>query len=105
MRIRAVVFAVCALVALRMPVIGMAQAPGGAQPLVGTWLLSALERATPGQPLTRVMNPVGMLIQSANGYVLHIVSQSARPATLSAAGGHFGSGHARSGRRTVAPRR
>jgi len=85
MRIRAVVFAVCALVALRMPVIGMAQAPGGAQPLVGTWLLSALERAAPGQPLTRVMNPVGMLIQSANGYVLHIVSQSARPATLSAA--------------------
>ena len=33
----------------------------------------------------RVMNPVGMLIQAANGYVLQIVSQSARPATLNAA--------------------
>jgi hypothetical protein len=85
MRTRAVLFAISTLVVSQLPSVGVAQAPGGTQPLVGTWLLSALERAAPGQPLTRVMNPVGMLIQSANGYVLQIVSQSARPATLNAA--------------------
>src|ERR1051325_39699 len=62
-----------------------AQRPSGLQPLVGSWQLSALERGAAGQPLTRVANPVGMLIQSANGYVIEIVSQAARPATLNAA--------------------
>jgi hypothetical protein len=47
--------------------------------------LSALERAVAGQSPTRVANPVGILIQSANGYVIEIVSQAARPATLNAA--------------------
>src|ERR1044072_6715581 len=84
MRIRGALLAVTALLAWQFPSV-RAQTPGSSQPLVGTWLLSGLERATPGQSLTRVMNPVGMLIQSANGYVLHIVSQSARPATLNAA--------------------
>src|SRR5262245_14974486 len=85
MRTRAVLLAIGALLTSQLSSVGVAQSPSSTQPLVGTWLLSALERATPGQPLTKVMNPVGMLIQSANGYVLDIVSQSARPATLSAA--------------------
>jgi Lipocalin-like domain len=84
MRIKAALLAVSALLAWQLPSVAVAQAPAGVQPLVGTWLLSGLERAAPGQPLARVMNPVGMLIQSANGYVLQIVSQSARPATLDA---------------------
>ena len=76
MRIRAVVLAVGALLASQLPFTVAAQgASSGTQPLVGTWLLSTLERAVPGQPLARVMNPVGMLIQAANGYVLQIVSQ------------------------------
>jgi lipocalin-like protein len=86
MPFRAVVLAVGALLASQLPSTVAAQgASGDTQPLVGTWLLSTLERAAPGQPLARVMNPVGMLIQAANGYVLQIVSQSARPATLNAA--------------------
>ena len=55
------------------------------QSLVGTWQLSALEQATSGQPLARVANPVGLLVHSANGYVIEIVTQAARPATLNAA--------------------
>src|SRR4026209_2976913 len=85
MRTRVTLLATGALLASQLAWVGIAQSPGGTQPLVGTWLLSGLERAAPGQPLTRVMNPVGMLIQSANGYVLSIVSQAARPATLNAA--------------------
>jgi len=85
MRFRALLLAITALFASQFPSVGVAQTPGSTQPLVGTWLLSGLERSAPGQSLTKVMNPVGMLIQSANGYVLHIVSQSARPATLNAA--------------------
>ena len=85
MRIKAALLAIGALLASQLSSVGIAQSPGATQPLVGTWLLSGLERASPDQPLTRVMNPVGMLIQSANGYVLHIVSESARPATLNAA--------------------
>jgi len=84
MRIRAVLLVIGALLASHVSSLVVAQSPVSSQPLVGTWLLSSLERAAPGQPLTKVMNPVGMLIQSANGYVLHIVSQSARPATLDA---------------------
>ena len=84
MRIRPLLLAATALLASQLSSV-RAQTPGSSQPLVGTWLLSSLERAAPGQSLTKVMNPVGMLIQSANGYVLHIVSQSARPATLNAA--------------------
>ena len=83
--LKAAFLAFGALLASQFPAVGIAQSSGGTQPLVGTWLLSGLERAAPGQPLTRIMNPVGMLIQSANGYVLHIVSQAARPATLNAA--------------------
>jgi len=85
MRTRAVLLAIGSLLASHLFSVAIAQSPGASQPLVGTWLLSGLERATPGQGLTRVMNPVGVLIQSANGYVLNIVSQSARPATLNAA--------------------
>jgi hypothetical protein len=86
MRMRAVVLAVGALLASHLPFTVAAQgASSGTQPLVGTWLLSTLERAAPDQPLARVMNPVGILIQAANGYALQIVSQSARPTTLNAA--------------------
>src|SRR5882672_12773805 len=86
MRIKAALVATALLLAAPRPSLVSAQrAPAGSTPLVGTWLLSALERAAPGQPLSRVANPVGMLIQAANGYVIEIVSQSARPATLNAA--------------------
>lgn len=75
-----VVVAICSLLAVRFPPAVSAQrAAAGLQPLVGTWQLSALERGG------RVANPVGMLIQAANGYVIEIVSQAARPATLNAA--------------------
>ena len=49
--------AIGALPRVAASVVGVAQTPGSTQPLVGTWLLSSLERAAPGQPLTRVMNP------------------------------------------------
>ena len=63
-----------------------AQAPAGTtQPLVGTWQLTGLEQAAPGQALARVANPVGILIHAANGYVMEIITQAARPATLNAA--------------------
>jgi hypothetical protein len=57
-------------------------AAGGTQPLVGTWIMTGLEQ---GQPLARVASPVGILIHAANGYVIEIVTQAARPATLNAA--------------------
>ena len=82
----AVILAVCTLVAAQLPsIIATLGASGGTQPLVGTWQLSGLERGAAGQPLSRVANPVGMLIQAANGYVIEIVSQAARPGTLNAA--------------------
>src|SRR5688572_14404656 len=63
-----------------------AQTPAGTtQPLVGTWQLTGLEQAAPGQALARVANPVGILIHAANGYVMEIITQAARPATLNAA--------------------
>src|SRR5688572_27434075 len=58
---------------------------GGTQPLVGTWQLSGLEQAAPGQALARVANPVGILIHAANGPVLEIITQAARPASLNLA--------------------
>jgi len=60
-------------------------AAGATQPLVGTWQLTGLEQAMPGQALARVANPVGILIHAANGYVIEILTQAARPATLNAA--------------------
>src|SRR6266850_2021102 len=83
---RVVVVAFCTLLAAQLsPVVTAQRGPAAMQPIVGTWQLSGLERGAPGQPLSRVPNPVGMLIQAANGYVLEIVSQAARPATLNAA--------------------
>ena len=55
------------------------------QPLVGTWQLTGLERAATTGPLARVANPSGIRIQSANGYVIQILTQSARAASLDAA--------------------
>src|SRR6202008_5043606 len=83
---RVVAVVLCTLFpALLVPGASAQRAPAAMQPIVGTWQLSGLERGASGQPLTRVANPVGMLIQSANGYVIEIVSQAARPATLNAA--------------------
>jgi hypothetical protein len=81
----ALVVSICALLAAQLPVLRAQDASSRIQPLVGTWQLSVLERGAPGQPLSRVANPVGMLIQAANGYVIETVSQAARPATLNAA--------------------
>jgi len=83
---RVVVVAFCLLLAAQLsPVVTAQRAPAAMQPIVGTWQLSGLERGAPGQALSRVANPVGMLIQAANGYVLELVSQAARPATLNPA--------------------
>lgn len=82
----ALVLALCTVAAVQLPSMLAAQtAAGGIQPLVGTWQLATLERASAAQPLARVANPVGMLIQAANGYVIEIMSQAARPASLNAA--------------------
>jgi hypothetical protein len=82
----AVILVTCALLAAQpRPNLTAQGTSRGLQPLVGTWQLATLEHAPAGQPLARVANPVGMLIQSANGYVIEIVSQAARPATLNAA--------------------
>jgi hypothetical protein len=71
---------ICSVLAVGLPwSVGAQRAAAGLQPLVGTWQLSALDRGG------RVANPVGMLIQAANGSVIEIVSQAARPATLNAA--------------------
>jgi hypothetical protein len=83
---RVVVVAFCLLLAAHLSAVVTAQrAPAAMQPIVGTWQLSALERGASAQSLSRVANPVGMLIQSGNGYVIELVSQAARPATLNAA--------------------
>jgi hypothetical protein len=55
------------------------------QPLVGTWKLVGLQRGASAQSLAPVANPVGILIQAANGIVLEIISQSGRAASLNAA--------------------
>lgn len=55
------------------------------QPLVGTWKLVGLQRGASAQSLSPVANPVGILIQAANGTVLEIISQSGRAASLNAA--------------------
>ena len=66
---RAVVVAVCTLFAVQPSSILTAQgASGGMQPLVGTWQLSMVERGAAGQPLSRVPNPVGMMIQAATSF-------------------------------------
>jgi lipocalin-like protein len=61
------------------------ESTAGSTPLVGTWQLVGLERATSTRPLSPVPNPVGMLIQDATGHVIEIVTRAARPATLNAA--------------------
>jgi len=61
------------------------ESPVGSTPLVGTWQLVGLERATSPQPWSPVANPVGMLIQDASGHVIEIITRAARPATLDAA--------------------
>src|SRR5258705_294480 len=82
---RVVVVALCTLLAAQLsPPVSAQRAPAAMQPIVGTWQLSGLERGSSAQSLARVPNPVGMLIQSGNGYVIEIVSQAARPATLNA---------------------
>ncbi len=62
-----------------------AQGTTGTHPLVGTWDLAQLERATSTQALSPVANPVGMLIQDAGGHVLEIVTTAGRPSSLNAA--------------------
>ena len=70
---RLVFVALCTFVAAQLsPVVSAQRAPATMQPIVGTWQLSALERGASGQSLSRVPNPVGMLIQSGNGYVIEI---------------------------------
>ncbi|MBI3049341.1 MAG: lipocalin-like domain-containing protein [Acidobacteria bacterium] len=82
----ALVLALAVLVGLQVSSVLTAQgSPGGTQPLVGTWQLVDLERGMPTQPLSRVANPVGILTQSANGYMIETVTQAARPASLTAA--------------------
>ena len=60
-------------------------AAAGMQPLVGTWKLVGLQRGASAQSLSQVANPVGILIQAANGIVIEIISQSGRAASLNAA--------------------
>jgi hypothetical protein len=43
-----------------------------------------LEQGAPGQGLVRVAIRFGLLIHAANGYVVEIITQAARPATLTA---------------------
>jgi hypothetical protein len=83
--LRVLFVSVCTLLAAHLPALTAQDASSRMPALVGTWRLSALERSASGQPLARVANPVGMLIQAANGYLIEIVSQAARPATLNAA--------------------
>jgi lipocalin-like protein len=85
-RVIIVVVAVTLVIASQVPRDLAAQrAATGTQPLVGTWQLSGLEQAEAGQTLARVPNPVGILIHAASGYVIEIITQAARPATLNAA--------------------
>lgn len=86
MRMNIIVAAVALCIASQVPRDLAAQrAAAGTQSLVGTWQLSRLEQAAAGQALARVPNPVGILIHAANGYVLEIITQAARPATLNPA--------------------
>jgi hypothetical protein len=62
-----------------------AQGIAAIQPLVGTWKLVGLERGASAQSLSPVANPVGILIQAANGVVIEIISQSGRAASMNAA--------------------
>ena len=80
------VLALIALVGARSssPVVAQGAA-AGMQPLVGTWKLVGLQRGASAQSLSQVANPVGILIQAANGIVIEIISQSGRAASLNAA--------------------
>ena len=98
-----VVVAVALVIASQVPRDLAAQrAAAGTQPLVGTWQLSGLEQAAGGQTLARVPNPVGILIHAGNGYVIEIITQAARPATLNAAE-QFMTSHASWGRSWCSP--
>ena len=81
----ALVLVLVMLVGLRPSPMAAQGAPGGMQPLVGTWKLVGLQRGATAQSLSQVANPVGILIQAANGIVIEIISQSGRAASLNAA--------------------
>jgi hypothetical protein len=87
MRIRFAVLLALALIAERegAPARAGQAAAGGAQSLVGTWRLVALQRANPAQPLVPADHPAGILIQDAAGHVIEIVTQAGRPASLNPA--------------------
>jgi hypothetical protein len=65
--------------------VGAAQAPADGASMAGTWRLVSVERAGSTEGLTRVPNPVGILIQDAVGHVIEIVTQSGRPASFNPA--------------------
>jgi hypothetical protein len=48
------------------------------QPLVGTWSLVSVEQGESAQSLTRVQNPIGLLIQDAGGNVIETVTTMGR---------------------------
>jgi hypothetical protein len=86
MRIRCALLALVTIAGAWPPYTLVAQSTAaGRQPLVGTWQLKGLERAAPGQPLSRVANPVGILVQDAAGHVIEIVTVAGRAASLDAA--------------------
>lgn len=58
------------------------QTAAGAATVAGTWRLALPERAGPGEGLTRVPNPVGILIQDAAGHVIEIFMIPGREDTL-----------------------
>lgn len=49
-----------------------------ARPLVGTWNLMSLEQGDSAESLSRVQNPIGILIQDAGGNVIEIVTTKGR---------------------------
>jgi hypothetical protein len=77
-------FAVIIIVGVLGDVVA-AQGGGDRSPVIGTWNLVAMDRATGTQPLAPVPNPLGILIQDARGNVIEITTRAGRPASLNSA--------------------
>lgn len=71
---------VVALVGLLAPVSGRAQNPVVDRGLVGTWTLVSTEEGVEAAEPTRALNPRGLLVLDAAGWIFEAITQRPRPA-------------------------
>lgn len=73
-----------ALVGLLAPVRGRTQNPGVDRTLVGTWTLVSTEEGVESAEPTRALNPRGLLVFDAAGWVFEAITQRQRPTPAAA---------------------